>query len=125
MVGEGESRKQLLDEIEGLRRRLLEYEHSDVDLNEAKEDLLRTKQRMDAILRTMVERVVLQEEEFTITWANRAAAESMGMTEECVIFHWRGLGVFQRISPVSAVTAMSSASPPVARMTFRPSIKIH
>src|ERR1041385_8825874 len=55
----------------------------------------------------------------------RSPDTSMGMTEECVIFHPCALVACHRTLPLSACTAIKSAFPPGASTTFPLSSKGH
>ncbi|MGD9384046.1 MAG: PAS domain-containing protein, partial [Desulfobacterales bacterium] len=67
---------------EELEQRVKELEKAALERKKAEEPLQEFEQEKEIILKSLVEHVIYQDTEMRILWANRAACESVNLTQE-------------------------------------------
>ena len=82
MKDNDETREQLTEELEELRRRVAELEALEAKHLAVERVLQQTEQEKQIILDSLVEHVIFHDMEMKVQWANRAACDSVGMTRE-------------------------------------------
>ena len=79
------TKEQLVGELEALRLRIAELEDTEAERKRREEALRTIEEEKLAILNTMSEHVVYQNRQHRILWANKAAAQSAGLTREQLV----------------------------------------
>ena len=79
MTTYGNSDDRLSEEIELLRRRILEYEQLEDELRRTQVTCDTYERRMASILSTIPDQVILHDKDLKIIWVNRAAARYLGL----------------------------------------------
>jgi PAS domain S-box-containing protein len=85
MKDKDKTRKELTEELEGLRRRVAELQAIEAKHLAVERVLKQTEQEKQTILDSLVEHVIFHDMEMRVQWANRAACDSVNMTREELI----------------------------------------
>jgi PAS domain S-box-containing protein len=99
-------KEQLINELIDLRRRIAELEKSEAELKRTEEKLQRAKEEKTNILETMSELVIYVDTKMKILWANRAAAESVGLTADELVGSYCYKEWFQNSEPCPGCPAI-------------------
>jgi PAS domain S-box-containing protein len=106
MKDQYKKKEQLINELIDLCRRIAELEKSEAELKRAEEELQRAEEEKTNILETMSELVIYVDTKMKILWANRAAAESVGLTADALVGSYCYKQWFQNSEPCPGCPAI-------------------
>ncbi|MDI6790092.1 MAG: PAS domain S-box protein [Thermodesulfobacteriota bacterium] len=99
MKDESKTREQLINELLELRQRITDLEKAENRYKEMEQALQKTEEEKTIILEAMSELVIYVDTKMKILWANRAAAESVGMTTDALVGSYCYKEWFQNSEP--------------------------
>jgi PAS domain S-box-containing protein len=82
MKNEGKTKEQLMEELQQLRRGLVEFVALEAVHPATETPLKQAKHEKETILDSLVEHVVYHDADMRVLWANKAACDSVGLTRE-------------------------------------------
>lgn len=99
MKDESKTREQLINELLELRQRITDLGKAENRYKEMEQALQKTEEEKTIILEAMSELVIYVDTKMKILWANRAAAESVGMTTDALVGSYCYKEWFQNSEP--------------------------
>ncbi len=79
------TKEQLVEDLEALRSRIAELERTEAKCKQREEAIRKLEEEKLSILNSMSERVVYQNQQHRILWANKAAAEAADLAREQLV----------------------------------------